>query len=240
MTPLPDIFAVRPDDTAVLLAIVLWTAALYASSLIRPDLFMEGLEPDLTPDRTRAYAWFYHRVCGAMFFGAAAWLGTRVIEIDAASFGFTWGRFDRTIASVVAIAIVTAPLLVAYSRRPTYRTVYPEIRIRRWSGRMLSNNRTTWMLYLGAYEAMLRGVCLFTLAAWASPAIAVLVTSALDIAAHAKRPAAEVALRLPLAIALGTAALWSGSILGPWVSHVLVVIAAESLGRPATAPRRSA
>ncbi len=229
--PLSEIWSVEGPAGPALWVSSLWILAMFGAALVRPGLFLRGLDPDLTPDRTRAYAHFYHRMASGVVFGTAAWVGTAFSGMTAAAAGFGWGRFERTLVFILAVLLIALPLMALRSRTGDFRSHYPEIRIRRWTGRLTSNNRTTWLIYAGAYEALLRGVCLFALAAWSGPASALAITVALDVSAHAHRPTDEVIIRLPLAFALGTGALWTGSTLGPWIIHFALILAAESFGR---------
>ena len=231
MTTLSEIWAVPASAQSTLAVLVLWTFALYGTALLPAQLFMRGHSPDLVHDRMRAYAWFYHRMVAGLLFGTAAWLGTWLDGREAVAYGFSWGRFERTVVLVGVVLLVALPLMALRNRSHPFKEHYPEIRIRRWTGRMISNNRTTWLIYVGAYESMLRGVLLFSLAASWGPAPAIATTVALDLSTHARRPASEVAARLPLSIVLSAGALWTGSILGPWLTHATLVLAAESLGR---------
>ncbi len=235
MSTLVDTLALRPADVAGAQYIGLWVIAIVAVSVVRPPVFLRGLDPELIPDRTRAFAWFYQRLYAAMVLGCAAWLGVSLSDGGPSDFGFAWGRIDRALGLIAGIILVASPAFMALQGREALAKTYPEIRIRRWTGRLLSNNRTTWVAYLSAYEGLLRGVCLFGIAAWSSPLLAVLLTSALDISAHARRPPGEVAARVPLALALGVGTLWSGSVLGACVAQSLLMLTAETLGRSASA-----
>lgn len=231
---LGDIVALRAEDASLLRVLGLWLFSFTVSSaLLRPQAFLRGLDPDFIPDRTRAYAWFYHRLSSAAVFGGAAWLGIRRAGNTGADHGFTWNHFDQTVVFLVLFAVVSAPLIFGWSRQSEFRHHHPELRIRRWTGRMISNNRTTWLVWAGGYESLVRGYCLFALAEIAGPGPAIAMVAALEVGLRTHRPSFEVLATVPMSLAFSIGALWTGSIAGPWLAHSATILAAESLGRSA-------
>ena len=232
MSDLADILATGSRDRDLLLVLGIWALACLAAALPRPQVFLPDVEGAMVSERTRAYAWFYQRLASASVFATATWVGLQLRGGAASTYGFAWGRFDRTLIFVALASVVGLSMVAARSRQSDFKDHHPEIRIRRWTGRMLSNNRTTWLLYVAGYESLFRGFCLFALVDVLSPAAAIAVTTTFEVASHARRPGLEALIGLPMGVVLGIGALWTGSVLGPWVVHSLLILAAETIGRP--------
>ena len=232
MSDLFAIFSYQPRDLPLIGVIVAWTVGYGLFTLfLTPALFLRGRDVDLISDRTRAYAWFYHRLFGGLLMGAVAWLAIWWSGGTVAAYGWRLGRFDRAVAFVVVVLAVAIPAVIRRSRHADFRAHHPEIRIRRWTGRLLSNNRTTWFVYVAGYEFLLRGFVLFALVGIVGTLPALVLTVALDFAVHLKRPTVEAAAVIPMAIALGIGTLWTGSIIGPWLAHGVIIMTAETLAR---------
>ncbi len=250
MNDLIALFAVRAEDSTALLVFGLAATAHTIVMLIQPQLFLRGYDdPDLIPTRIRAYSWFYTRLARSCVWVVAGAIGIWARGGPISSYGIDWGRHDRTIIFLACFALFLLPAVMLRRRGAGFWAHYPEVRIRRWNARMSSNNRTTWFIYLGAYETFVRGFCLFALADWSSQLVAIVIVGLFDAgvrrtlwsrpAGHdgfSPQPPAETTIGLPLGLTLSVGSLWTGSLLGPWLAHLAAAMLPEILAQPAVAP----
>ncbi len=152
--------------------------------------------------------------------------------------GLTLAGATDSLAMAGATLVVLLPGVWLNARRPWFWTPYPEIRHDVWTPRLMALNALTWAAYLLAYELFFRGWLLFALepgfGRW--PAIAVM--TALYVAVHLPKNPAEALGSLPLGVLFGATALWTGSILGPFVVHVVMAVATDALAVAACPQRR--
>jgi uncharacterized protein len=135
----------------------------------------------------------------------------------------------RTLLLAVCICAVTLPAIAISSRAPDFPLNYPQIRVASWDRSLRLKNGLTWALYLVGYEYFFRGFLLFGLAdafgAW--PAVA--MTTFAYVLAHIHKNADETIGCIPMGVVFAWGTLWSGSIWGAWLAHVVIANTSELL-----------
>ena len=174
--------------------------------------------------------WFRQRAAGFVLLGvipaaAAPVLGWR---LDGTGL-LTLPAPDRTLLLVAGVCAVTLPAILWSSRKPDFALHYPQIRVAAWDGPLRLKNGLTWALYLVGYEYFFRGFLLFgltdALGAW--PAVA--LTTFAYVLAHIHKNADETIGCIPMGVVFAWGTLWSGSIWGAWLAHVIIANTSELL-----------
>ncbi|TVQ99298.1 MAG: CPBP family intramembrane metalloprotease [Deltaproteobacteria bacterium] len=192
------------------------------------------LPPDLSaaPDRAlRALA--VQRIGGAAILG----LPPTILVLALAGHGPShiglgvphWGPLA---AYVLGLGALLLPVITLASRKADFREHYPELRLPpdAWTPARMRRNRLLWGIYLFGYEVLFRGVLLFGLIPFVGVWPAIAIQTAFYAAVHLPKNAGECAGSAVMGTLFSLGALWSGSVLAPWLLHWMVATAGETLG----------
>jgi membrane protease YdiL (CAAX protease family) len=180
--------------------------------------------------RGEARAVHRQRLGGAVLLGVVpALVAAAVLPRGLAHYGLGKASAVASVVFVAGAALVVLPVIWVASRRPDFRTHYPEIRAGAWDRRLRLENAATWGVYLLAYEFFFRGFLLFALrdafGAW--PAVG--VTTLAYVYAHLPKNAAETAGTIPMGVVFAAAALATGAIWAPFALHLLIATWSDAL-----------
>ncbi len=105
--------------------------------------------------------------------------------------------------------------------------MYPQMRVNKWTIRMLIISALSWMVYLAAYEFMFRGFFLFAIYETLGTTAAIVITTSIYSLVHVPKGAKEAVGAIPLGILLGYLSLITGNILIAYVVHVSMALTNE-------------
>ncbi|MBJ6762564.1 CPBP family intramembrane metalloprotease [Myxococcaceae bacterium JPH2] len=170
------------------------------------------------------------RLVGGILLGVIPLFVVRALLPDSEhDFGLTLARpgWDLLFTLVGIGSALTAEYL-GYRVWPGAFALYPEIKVQPpWPARLHALNLLGWMLYLAGYELLFRGLMLFPLArnlgSW--PAIA--ITTALYAYAHVPKSPQETVSTFLLGYYFGAVALFTNSIVSPFLIHVCIACSSE-------------
>ncbi len=120
------------------------------------------------------------------------------------------------------LCLIILPIMIPFIRKPNLGRTVPRARINGWDRNDRTWNAISWTCYLVAYEAGLRGYVLFTLMRSVGVWPAILVMTALYVFIHLDKPWEEVLGSALMGPVFGLIALYSGSILIPWLMHSFI------------------
>jgi membrane protease YdiL (CAAX protease family) len=208
--------------------------------LIRPfaDRLPEGKE--------QAYTLFLRRFSTIIVIG--------VIPLAVISLLFRRGLADYGLAlpddplwflAGFILCLIILPIMIPFIRKPNLGDTVPRARITGWNRRDRVWNALSWICYLAAYEAGLRGYVLFTLMRSVGIWPAILLMTALYVFIHLDKPWEEVLGSALMGPVFGLIALYSGSILIPWLMHSFIanttdIVAIRRNDQPVTDRSRAA
>ena len=125
---------------------------------------------------------------------------------------------------ILGMSAFVVPLVLSFSRSPSFFKTYPLIRQETWDGFLLAANTASWCVYILVYEFLFRGfllgACAGSLGAW--PAI--LLNVALYVCVHIPYGFWVTLGSLPLGAAMCLATLRTGSIWSAYAAHLLVAL----------------
>ena len=174
--------------------------------------------------------WYRQRVAGFVLLGVVPAALTPMLGWHLDTTGLlTLPAPGRTLAFAAGVCAVTLPAIFLSSRKPDFPNHYPQIRVARWDAGLRLRNGLTWAVYLVGYEYYFRGFLLFGLTdafgAW--PAVA--MTTFAYVLAHIHKNADETIGCIPMGVVFAWGSLWSGSIWGAWLAHVIIANTSEYL-----------
>lgn len=127
----------------------------------------------------------------------------------------------------LSLGVVAVPVVVLGGRAPSTRAHHPEIRLPRRSWGLVAADAAAWVAYLVAYELLFRGVLLLPLSEVLGPVAATAVVLAPYVAVHLSKGPGEAIGSVVSGTLFAALTLWSGSIWGAVVLHVLIAWAGE-------------
>jgi membrane protease YdiL (CAAX protease family) len=165
------------------------------------------------------------RAVGVLFLGIVPLLaGVSALSGDLPSYGLRSAAVGPQVLWTLVMGVVVTPLVLSFSRRPSFYTVYPLIRARQWGRGLAALNAASWTIYLIAYEFLFRGFVLLSCARVMGVYPAVLVAVALYVCVHIPYGLWVTIGALPLGIAMCLATIQTGAIWPAVVAHVLVAL----------------
>ena len=121
----------------------------------------------------------------------------------------------KSVLWILGIACIVVPMNYFNSRKEKHLAVYPQIRAKKWTKKLILKNAFGWFIYLFGYELLFRGILLVPVAdhfgVW--PAIAVNV--ALYSGTHIPKGLDETIGAIPLGIVLSLLTLNTGTV---WIA----------------------
>jgi membrane protease YdiL (CAAX protease family) len=124
----------------------------------------------------------------------------------------------------LGICAVIVPLVLSFSRTPSFFQTYPLIREQTWDVFLVVANTSSWCLYILIYEFLFRGfllgACVGPFGVW--PAI--LVNVAVYVCVHIPYGFWVTLGSLPLGLAMCMATVQTGNIWTAYAAHLLVAL----------------
>lgn len=177
-------------------------------------------------DEAQARGILMQRVIGAATLGLGG-LGCWLAIFREWPTWFSLGTVPSTVAWAIGITMVALPFVAMSGRKPAMHFSYPEIRTKEWTPALAKKSLGAWVLYLLGYEMFFRGlitlgaVSLFGL--WPGLSVA----TALYVLAHLRKDASETFACIPMGFVFGMAAVQTGSIVAPWLAHIVFACVSE-------------
>lgn len=204
MFSLPDDPAVRVPVALLVLVTALFVAVHYVSL---------GRSP------------YAARLIGFAFLGPPPVLAAWALGLHPASVGIGPGDLGPAVAYGLGIGLALQPVIAASARSlrdDPPGAPRPELKLERWTWRDVGLNTATWVVYLLAYEACLRGVLLQGLASSQGPWVATAGMLAVYVLYHLKQELSETLGSFPIGVVFALMAFHTHSFLGPFLAHVLI------------------
>lgn len=216
-------------ETAITIGIFVLCFAVYHRDLLA-GLFLRPFMGRMSPGRQQAYTLFLRRFSGVILFGIIPLTSLFLIYgRSAAEYGLKLPDQPIWYLAGIGLCVLFFPVLAITIRKSTLRESVPYARLTEWRRSDRFWNLISWMFYLIAYEAGLRGYLLFSLERSVGEWPAILLMTAIYTIIHINKRWEEAALSVVGGPVLGYLALNSGSIIIPWMIHVFVANVSDAL-----------
>ncbi len=168
------------------------------------------------------------RLIGFLFYGVIPLLIILIFKHKSLfEYGLNFRNTDYPIVWVILLCSII--ILINYPNRvkPDNLKLYPQIRNKEWSYRLLIYSALGWILYLAAYEFLFRGFLLYhcVYAFGIGPAIAINV--GIYSLVHIPKGKKEAIGAIPLGLILCILTLKTGNILSAFIIHVIMALSNE-------------
>ncbi|MCC5927845.1 MAG: CPBP family intramembrane metalloprotease [Cyclobacteriaceae bacterium] len=108
------------------------------------------------------------------------------------------------------------------------KSLYPQIKVARWTPALIVLNAFTWALYLLGYEFFFRGFMLYLMAEYWPVWLSILVNTVLYSLAHLHKNLQEVLGAIPFGIVLCLITLQTGNFFTAFILHCLLAISTDA------------
>jgi uncharacterized protein len=132
------------------------------------------------------------------------------------------------IGSSIFISILLVVLNISLASREEYHVIFPYLKYNQWTFKLQLLSALTWIIYLVAYEFLLRGVLLFASAALMGSAWAILLNLVVYALMHISKGKQQVLACIPLGFVMCITVLATQSFAGAALIHISFAVSFES------------
>jgi len=219
-------FSWEPDYLAPVLTIGLTTMGFILYWFIaKSDTIKSKLIDKYGEEKTSIYYILFQKYTGVLFLGILPTIIVMIfLPFSFGDYGLNFNNPLNTLFWILGLGLIIVFLNFLAARNPDNYKIYPQIRIKKWSGNLILINTVTWICYLFAYEFLFRGVLLFAcipaLGIW--PAIAVNTT--IYSCTHIPKGRNEAIAAIPFGIILCMITISTGNIWTAFFAHVFLAV----------------
>jgi membrane protease YdiL (CAAX protease family) len=143
------------------------------------------------------------------------------------SYGLSSVNFSKSLSWTLGLSALIIPLEILNARNSSNQKKYPQIRTNEWNRYLLLLSASSWMIYLFAYEFLLRGMlffsCLESFGFWPALSINVLIYAVF----HLHKNKNEVIGSVLIGIVFCIMTFKTGTIWAAFFSHVILALSNE-------------
>jgi len=143
------------------------------------------------------------------------------------SYGLSLANFTESLYWTLGLSVVIIPFSILNARNPSHQKKYPQIQINKWNPGLLLISAFSWIVYLFAYELLLRGIlffsCLDSLGLWPAVIINILIYAFLHLHKNSK----EVIGSLFLGIVFCLITYKTGTVWAAFFTHSVLACSSE-------------
>ena len=177
----------------------------------------------------------FQRLTGVLFLGIIpAMIGLTLFSKTPIEFGIKANNLLPTLYWILGLSAFIIPINLIHARKPDNIKIYPQIRAKKWTIKLILINVFTWAAYLFAYEFLFRGFLLFSclpaealtqagkpvLEIW--PAIA--INTAIYSLVHIPKGIKETLGAIPFGILLCIITFDTGTIWAAFFIHLILAL----------------
>ncbi len=220
-----------PDDQSTVFAIITALAGFLSYHLTAQSHWLRhwvrkvSARGRLSPNRI-----FTQRLLGIVFLGVLPLGATLLFQTrDLDLIGLGKGDLYQSFRATALLSTVIVLMTFFNARKESNLDMYPQIRVKEWSWRLVLWSSLTWALYLLAYEFLFRGVLFFLVLHAEGFAVATAVNVAVYALAHLPKGEKETLGAIPLGFVLCWFTFATGSIWLAVMVHIVMALSNEWL-----------
>ncbi len=140
-----------------LLAYAFFLLAFYSNQISRT------LSRKFGKEKLNIYRILLQRGTGILLYGIIpAFLVSVAFTKNFSSYGLALKNLTESLYWTLGLSLVIIPVSLLTGKNPANHKKYPEIRTAEWTAGLLVTSSLSWILYLFAYELLLRGILFFS------------------------------------------------------------------------------
>jgi membrane protease YdiL (CAAX protease family) len=174
------------------------------------------------------HRYLFRKISGFLILGLIpAILAGFIFSMWPAQAGFIMGESLRLWPWIIGASFFFIGLNYFNSKNAELRAIYPELRLKQWTGTSLAIGIGGWILYLAAYEYLFRGLLLFSCIEAFGLWPALTVNLALYAALHLPKGMKEAIAAIPFGGLICYLTIETGSIFPAILIHTLQAVSCE-------------
>ncbi len=166
----------------------------------------------------------FTRILGTILLGLIPLGLVNFIDANASFYALPKFSVEKTFISLIVFIPIILFVNEALSNRINRQKIYPIIRTNNWSIGLYTTNILSWLFYTFAYEALFRGLLLFTSMEIYGAFAAVSINTLLYVIAHIPKGKTETIAAIPFGIVFCLVSIFTGSFLAAFVLHCTMAI----------------
>ncbi|MDD5508979.1 MAG: CPBP family intramembrane metalloprotease [Bacteroidales bacterium] len=221
-----------PDNVHLLpaFAITAFTLCYVTYSIIAGSLSLRNrMESRYGEEKTKVRWILFQKLTGFVFLGLLPALAMLTLPVSLKQVGVSLHNLPESLLWIAGLGTVLVVVNLFAARKPDNLAMYPQIRIARWTPRILAASSLGWALYLLGYEFIFRGVLLFlcipVMGIWPS----IVLNVAFYALVHLPKGPRETIASIPMGLILCLLTLKTGTIWVAYFSHVILALSNEYL-----------
>lgn len=140
-----------------LLAYVFFLVIFYSNHISRT------LSRKLGKEKSNIYRVLLQRGTGILVYGIIpAFLVSLAFSKKLSAYGLALKNLTESLCWALGLSLVIIPISLLTGKNPANHKKYPEIQTADWTAGLLVTSSLSWILYLFAYELLLRGILFFS------------------------------------------------------------------------------
>lgn len=179
-------------------------------------------------EKTKTHWILFQRGVGVFLYGLIpAFVILIIFPREISFYGLSLENFLQSIYWTLGISVVIIPFSILNARNPTHQKKYPQIQTNEWNFSLILISASSWMVYLFAYELLLRGMlffsCLKSFGLW----LAVIINISIYAFFHLHKNYKEVIGSVFLGIVFCLITFKTGTIWAAFLVHTILALSSE-------------
>ena len=211
-------------------AVTAFTAGYLLYAFIAGSRILKSkMEVRFGTEKTNVYWILLQKLAGFLFLGLLPALAMLMMPVTLRQVGVSFINIPQSLLWIGGMGAVIVLVNLMAARKPGNLAMYPQMRITRWTPKILAISSMGWMLYLLGYEFIFRGVLLFlcipVMGVWPS----IVLNVSLYALVHLPKGPRETIASIPMGLILCLLTLKTGTIWVAYFSHVILALSNEYL-----------
>jgi membrane protease YdiL (CAAX protease family) len=167
----------------------------------------------------------FQKIAGVVFLGLLPTIVCLlVLPYTLAEYGLSFENFGDSLVYTGILACVIIPLTLFSARKKDTQEMYPQMRIVRWTTKLVLINSLNWALYLFAYELLFRGILFMLIYPKIGVIPAIAINTAIYSCTHIPKGLKEALSAIPFGIVLCLLTLETSTIWIAFLAHLVLAL----------------
>lgn len=178
--------------------------------------------------KTKIYWILFQRGVGVFLYGLIPVVVSLLFfQINIFSYGLSFENFSDSLYWTLGISAFIIPFSILNARNPNHQKKYPQIQTETWSLGLFFFSASSWIVYLFAYEYLLRGLLFFSCLRSFGLGAAVIINISIYALFHLHKNFREIIGSVLLGIVFCLVTYKTGTIWAAFFAHTVLALSSE-------------
>jgi membrane protease YdiL (CAAX protease family) len=176
-------------------------------------------------EKTEVKRVVFQKMVGVIFLGLLPTIVCLLVfPYTLAEYGLNFKNFGDSLYYTGILACLIIPLTLFSARKKDTQEMYPQMRIERWTAKLVFTNSLNWALYLFAYEFLFRGILFMLIYPKVGVIPAIAINTAIYSCTHIPKGMKEALSAIPFGIVLCLLTLETSTIWIAFLAHLVLAL----------------